>query len=52
LLERVDARAQADVFGKMLGASPAFSDQRQFTHDFKRLVGVSPGRFRTPARTA
>jgi AraC family transcriptional regulator len=27
-----------------------FSDQSQFSHHFKRLVGVTPGRFRTPAR--
>jgi AraC family transcriptional regulator len=29
-----------------------FSDQSQFTHHFKRLVGVTPGQFRTPARNA
>jgi AraC-like DNA-binding protein len=29
-----------------------FSDQSQFSHHFKRLVGVTPGQFRTPARTA
>jgi AraC family transcriptional regulator len=29
-----------------------FSDQSQFSHHFKRLVGVTPGRFRTPARNA
>jgi AraC family transcriptional regulator len=29
-----------------------FSDQSQFTHHFKRLVGVTPGHFRTPARIA
>jgi AraC family transcriptional regulator len=29
-----------------------FSDQSQFTHHFKRVVGVTPGRFRTPARIA
>jgi AraC-like DNA-binding protein len=29
-----------------------FSDQSQFSHHFKRLVGVTPGRFRTPARIA
>jgi AraC family transcriptional regulator len=27
-----------------------FSDQSQFTHHFKRVVGVTPGQFRTPAR--
>ena len=29
-----------------------FSDQSQFTHHFKRLVGVTPGQFRMSARTA
>jgi AraC-like DNA-binding protein len=27
-----------------------FSDQSQFTHHFMRVVGVTPGQFRTPAR--
>ena len=29
-----------------------FSDQSVFSRHFKRLVGVTPGRFRTPARIA
>jgi AraC family transcriptional regulator len=29
-----------------------FSDQSQLSRHFKRLVGVTPGRFRTPARIA
>ena len=29
-----------------------FSDQSQFSHHFKRLVGVTPGQFRMSARTA
>jgi AraC family transcriptional regulator len=29
-----------------------FSDQSQFTHHFKRLVGVTPGQFRISARFA
>ena len=29
-----------------------FSDQSQFCRHFKRLVGVTPGQFRTPARIA
>jgi AraC family transcriptional regulator len=28
-----------------------FSDQSQFARHFKRLVGVTPGQFRTPARS-
>jgi AraC family transcriptional regulator len=35
-----------------VAAHAGFSDQSQFTHHFKRLVGVTPGRFRTPARIA
>ena len=35
-----------------VGAQAGFSDQSQFTHHFKRLVGVTPGQFRTPARIA
>ena len=27
-----------------------FSDQSQFSRHFKRLVGVTPGQFRTPSR--
>ena len=29
-----------------------FSDQSQFTRHFKRLIGVTPGRFGTPSRSA
>jgi AraC family transcriptional regulator len=29
-----------------------YSDQSHFSHHFKRLIGVAPGRFRTPARIA
>jgi AraC family transcriptional regulator len=29
-----------------------FCDQSQFSHHFKRLVGVTPGQFRTPSRIA
>ena len=28
-----------------------FSDQSQFSHHFKRLIGVTPGQFRTRVRT-
>jgi AraC family transcriptional regulator len=35
-----------------VAARTGFSDQSQFTHHFKRLVGVTPGQFRTRARTA
>lgn len=35
-----------------IAASTGFSDQSQFSHHFKRLIGVTPGRFRPPARIA
>jgi AraC family transcriptional regulator len=35
-----------------VAARVGFSDQSQFTRHFKRLVGVTPGHFRTPARIA
>ena len=35
-----------------VAAQNGFSDQSQFTHHFKRLVGVTPGQFRTPAKIA
>jgi AraC family transcriptional regulator len=34
-----------------VAACAGFSDQSQFTHHFKRVVGVTPGQFRTSART-
>jgi AraC family transcriptional regulator len=35
-----------------VAASTGFSDQSQFSHHFKRLVGVTPGQFRMSARNA
>jgi AraC family transcriptional regulator len=35
-----------------VAAHAGFSDQSQFSHHFKRLVGVTPGQFRTSARIA
>ena len=35
-----------------VAADAGFSDQSQFSRHFKRLVGVTPGRFRMPARNA
>jgi AraC family transcriptional regulator len=35
-----------------VAAHAGFSDQSQFSRHFKRLVGVTPGQFRTPARIA
>jgi AraC family transcriptional regulator len=34
-----------------VAANAGFSDQSQFSHHFKRLVGVTPGQFRTRVRT-
>ena len=33
-----------------VAGSAGFSDQSQFTHHFKRMVGVTPGQFRMSAR--
>jgi AraC family transcriptional regulator len=33
-------------------ARAGFSNQNQFTHHFKRVVGLTPGQFRTPAKIA
>jgi AraC family transcriptional regulator len=35
-----------------LALRAGFCDQSQFSHHFKRLVGVTPGQFRTPSRIA
>jgi AraC-like DNA-binding protein len=35
-----------------VAAGVGFCDQSQFSHHFKRLVGATPGQFRTPARIA
>ena len=35
-----------------VAAGAGFTDQSQFSRHFKRLVGVTPGQFRTPARIA
>jgi AraC-like DNA-binding protein len=35
-----------------VAARAGFADQSQFSRHFKRLVGVTPGRFRTPTRIA
>jgi AraC family transcriptional regulator len=35
-----------------VAARAGFSDQSQFSRHFKRLIGVTPRHFRTPARNA
>ncbi len=47
LLQAGTALSLAEV-----AAHAGFTDQSQFSHHFKRLVGVTPGQFRIPARTA
>jgi AraC family transcriptional regulator len=47
LLQEVGDLSLAEV-----AAEAGFSDQSQFCQHFKRLVGVTPGRFRAPARIA
>jgi AraC family transcriptional regulator len=45
-------QAGTDLSLAEVAAHAGFSDQSQFTHHFKRLVGVTPGQFQTPARIA
>src|SRR5262249_45447494 len=57
ILRRVDGANQplqvrTDLSLAEVAAHAGFSDQSQFSQHFKRIVGVTPGQFRTPARTA
>jgi AraC family transcriptional regulator len=45
-------QSSADLSLAEVAAHAGFSDQSQFTHHFKRLVGVTPNQFRTPSRIA
>lgn len=45
-------RAGTDLSLAEVAARAGFYDQSQFSHHFKRLVGVTPGQFRTPSRIA
>jgi AraC family transcriptional regulator len=45
-------QAGTDLSLAEVAASAGFSDQSQFSQHFKRLVGVTPGQFRMPARIA
>jgi len=44
-------QAGADLSLAEVAAHAGFSDQSQFSHHFKRLIGVTPGQFRTRVRT-
>jgi len=57
ILRRVERAQQllqggSDLSLAEVAAHAGFSDQSQFSHHFKRLVGVTPGQFRTPAKIA
>jgi AraC family transcriptional regulator len=45
-------RAGSDLSLADVAVHAGFSDQSQFSHHFKRLVGVTPRQFRMPARFA
>ena len=45
-------RPEFDLSLAEVAADAGFSDQSQFSHHFKRLVGVTPGQFRMSARIA
>jgi AraC family transcriptional regulator len=45
-------QAGADLSLAEVALRAGFSDQSQLSHHFKRLVGVTPGQFRTPSRIA
>jgi AraC family transcriptional regulator len=45
-------QAESDLSLAEVATCAGFSDQSQFSHHFKRIVGVTPGQFRTPARIA
>jgi AraC family transcriptional regulator len=57
ILRRVERARQllqgsGDLSLAEVAAQAGFSDQSQFSHHFKRLVGVTPGQFRKSARIA
>jgi AraC family transcriptional regulator len=45
-------RAGTDLSLAEVAARAGFYDQSQFSHHFKRLVGVTPGQYRKPSRIA
>ena len=57
ILRRVERAKQllqagTDLSLAEVAAHAGFSDQSQFSHHFKRLVGVTPRQFRRSARIA
>jgi AraC family transcriptional regulator len=53
-VERAKQLLQGGVDSSLaeVAARAGFADQSHFCHHFRRRVGVTPGRFRTPARIA
>jgi AraC family transcriptional regulator len=51
-VERAKQLLQGDLSLADIAACAGFSDQSQFSHHFKRIVGVTPGQFRVSARIA
>ena len=47
-----DRLKQGDLSLVQVAACAGFSAPSQFSYYFKRLVGVTPGQFQTPARIA
>jgi AraC family transcriptional regulator len=45
-------QTESDYSLAEVAASAGFSDQSQFCRHFKRIVGVTPGQFAMPSRTA
>ena len=45
-------QGSADLSLAEVAAQAGFCDQSQFSHHFKRLVGVTPGQVWTPTRIA
>ena len=43
-------RTGSDFSLAEVAAHAGFSDQSQFSYHFKRVLGVTPGQFRTPSR--
>jgi AraC family transcriptional regulator len=45
-------KAETDLSLAEVAVRAGFYDQSQFSHHFKRLVGVTPGQYRKPSRIA
>jgi AraC-like DNA-binding protein len=52
MIVALSIRRDGDLSLAEIAACVGFSDQSQFCHHFKRLIGITPGQFRVPARIA